>query len=121
MAFLKASPSIVDTFHAKAVTSQAVFRHADEKAFWIRARRNHLLAGWACDLTDEDSQNYLRLLLDADFARVSTSATEGYLMMKIRNDLMGFGIFLSPTQIKEVCEAFERQALTEMDSKPVAH
>lgn len=105
--------AILDTFHAKGLTSQAAYRSRDEAAFWIRARRNRLLAGWACDLTDEDSQNYLRLLLDADFARVSTSATEGFLMLKIRNDLMGFGIFLSSAELKDVCRRFEQQALLE--------
>jgi len=105
--------AILETFHAKGATSQAAYRSQDEAAFWIRARRNRLLAGWACDLTDEDSQNYLRLLLDADFARVSTSATEGFLMLKIRNDLMGFGIFLSPAELKDVCRRFEQQALLE--------
>lgn len=104
---------ILDTFHAKGLTSQIVYRNADEAAFWVRARRNRLLAGWVCDLTDEDSQNYLRLLLDADFARVSTSAIEGFLMLKIRNDLMGFGIFLSPAELREVCQRFEQQAWLE--------
>ena len=83
---------------------------------WIRARRNQLLAKWACDLTDEDNQNYLKLLLDADFARVSTTAAEGFLMLKIRNDLMGFGIFLSSAELRDVCSRFERQAMLEHQS-----
>ncbi|KIL98506.1 hypothetical protein CCC_01956 [Paramagnetospirillum magnetotacticum MS-1] len=107
---------ILDTFYAKGATSQAAYRSKDEAAFWVRARRNRLLAGWVCDLTDEDSQNYHRLLLDADFARVSTSATEGFLMLKIRNDLMGFGIFLSPIQLQDVCRGFEQQALLDLGS-----
>ncbi len=105
--------SIVDTFHAKGSTSQAAFVAGREASFWVRARRNKLLAEWACDLTDEDNQNYLKLLLDADFAKVESKATEGFLMLKIRNDLMGFGIFLSPGELSDVCARFERQALLE--------
>lgn len=110
--------AILETFHAKGLTSQASYRNRDEAAFWVRARRNRLLAAWVCDLTDEDSQNYLRLLLDADFARVSTSAEEGFLMQKIRNDLMGFGIVLSPAELKDVCQRFERQAWLEHQEPP---
>jgi len=105
--------SIVDTFHAKASTNQATFVADREAPFWVRARRNKLLAEWVCDLTDEDNQNYLKLLLDADFAKVDSKATEGFLMLKIRNDLMGFGIFLTPDQLVDVCARYERQALLE--------
>lgn len=108
--------SILDTFAAKGTTSQANFVGAAERAFWVRARRNRLLADWACDLTDENNQAYLRLLLDADFAKVETRAEEGFLMLKIRNDLMGFGIFLSPDELKDVYRRFERQALLEHQS-----
>lgn len=105
--------SILDTFAAKGTSSQANFIGKAEEAFWVRARRNHLLADWACDLTDENNQAYLRLLLDADFAKVETSAEEGFLMLKIRNDLMGFGVFLSSEDLKDVCTRFERQAWQE--------
>jgi hypothetical protein len=105
--------SLLETFAAKGLTSQANFIGRQESAFWIRVRRNQLLAGWVCDLTDEDSQAYLKLLLDADFARVSTTASEGFLMLKIRNDLMGFGVFLPATELRDVCARFERQALVE--------
>lgn len=104
---------ILDTFAAKASTSQAAFVGNAEETFWVRARRNHLLADWACDLTDENNQAYLRLLLDADFAKVETRAEEGFLMLKIRNDLMGFGVFLTADQMKDVCARFERQAWLE--------
>ena len=105
--------SLLETFAAKGRTSEITYTSRDETRFWIRARRNRLLAQWACDLTDEDNQNYLKLLLDADFATVETSATEGFLMLKIRNDLMGFGIFLTPDQLNEVYRDFERQAMLE--------
>ncbi len=105
--------TFLETFAAKGSTSQAGYIHGTEEAFWIRARRNQLLAKWACDLTDEDSQTYLKVLLDADFARVESKAAEGFLLLKIRNDLMGFGIFLSPEQIREFNAAFEQQALLE--------
>jgi hypothetical protein len=104
---------IVETFGAKASTSQANYVAHSEAAFWVRARRNRLLADWACDLTDENNQAYLKLLLDADFAKVNSTAKEGFLMLKIRNDLMGFGVFLSAEELKEVCERFERQAWLE--------
>ncbi|CAA7613785.1 ATPase inhibitor subunit zeta [Magnetospirillum sp. SS-4] len=107
------SSTFLETFAAKGSTSQAGFVHGNEEAFWIRARRNQLLAKWACDLTDEDSQTYLKVLLDADFARVQAKAAEGFLLLKIRNDLMGFGVFLSPQQIRDVCADFEQQALLE--------
>lgn len=105
--------SILDTFAARGTTSQANFVGAAEVAFWVRARRNRLLADWACDLTDENNQAYLRLLLDADFAKVESKAEEGFLMLKIRNDLMGFGIFLTPEELKDVCRRFEQQAWLE--------
>lgn len=105
--------SILDSFHAKGTSSEAVFVGDREAAFWVRARRNSLLADWACDLTDENNQAYLKLLLDADFARVESSAEEGFLMLKIRNDLMGFGVFLSAEELKDVCRRFERQAWLE--------
>lgn len=112
--------SILETFHAKGLTSQAAHRHESEAAFWVRARRNRMLAEWVCDLTDEDKQNYLRLLLDADFAKVSTQATEGFLLLKIRNDLMGFGIFLPADEMKDVCERFHRQAWLDQPSPAAA-
>lgn len=105
--------SILDTFTAKGTSSQANFVGKAEEAFWVRARRNRLLADWACDLTDENNQAYLKLLLDADFAKVETSAEEGFLMLKIRNDLMGFGVFLTPEDLKDVYRRFERQAWLE--------
>ncbi|MBI3444435.1 MAG: DUF1476 family protein [Magnetospirillum sp.] len=105
--------SLLETFAAKGRTSEASFTNRDEARFWLRARRNKKLAQWTCDLTDEDNQNYLRLLLDADFASVETAATESFLMMKIRNDLMGFGIFLSPAQLAQVCADFEQEAMLE--------
>lgn len=104
---------IVETFHAKGSTNQASFVADRETAFWVRARRNHLLADWACDLTDENNQAYLKLLLDADFAKVESKAEEGFLMLKIRNDLMGFGVFLSAEDLKDVYQRFERQAWLE--------
>lgn len=105
--------SVLDAFSAKSGNSQAGFVHDSEAGFWIRARRNRLLADWTCDLTDEDNQAYLRLLLDADFAKVESKAVEGFLMLKIRNDLMGFGVFLSAQDIKDVCLRFEQQAWQE--------
>lgn len=105
--------SILDSFTAKGTTSQAEFIGNAEAAFWVRARRNRLLADWTCDLTDENNQAYLRLLLDADFAKVESRAEEGFLMLKIRNDLMGFGVFLSAEALKDVCQRFERQAWLE--------
>ncbi len=105
--------TLLETFAAKAATSQTGYVHDSETVFWTRARRNRLLAQWACDLTDNDTQTYLRLLLDADFARVESKAAEGFLLLKIRNDLMGFGVFLTARQIREVCAEFEQQALLE--------
>jgi Domain of unknown function (DUF1476). len=105
--------SVLDAFAAKGGTSQAGFIHEREAGFWIRARRNRLLADWACDLTDENNQAYLRLLLDADFAKVESKAAEGFLMLKIRNDLMGFGVFLSAEELRDVCRRFEQQAWLE--------
>jgi hypothetical protein len=105
--------SLLESFTAKGTSSQAAFVSSAEAHFWVRARRNHLLAEWACDLTGENNQAYLRLLLDADFAKVETTAEEGFLMLKIRNDLMGFGVFLSPEDLKDVCRRFERQAWLE--------
>lgn len=104
---------IVDTFSAKGCTNQVNFVADREAAFWVRARRNRLLADWACDLTDENNQAYLKQLLDADFAKVESKAAEGFLMLKIRNDLMGFGVFLSAEELKDVYERFERQAWLE--------
>lgn len=109
--------SLLNTFSAKGGSSQAGFVHGREAEFWMRARRNHLLADWACDLTDENNQAYLKLLLDADFAKVETRAAEGFLMLKIRNDLMGFGVFLSAEELQDVCHRFERQAWLEQQPK----
>lgn len=91
--------------------------HGHEAEFWIRARRNHLLADWACDLTDENNQAYLKLLLDTDFAKAETTAAADFLMLKIRNDLMGFGVFLSAEELREVCRRFERQAWLERQNE----
>lgn len=105
--------AIVEAFRAKGSTSQAAFVGDREASFWVRARRNRLLADWTCDLTDENNQAYLKLLLDADFAKVESKAEEGFLMLKIRNDLMGFGVFLSAKELRDVCQGFERQAWLE--------
>ncbi|HSV29734.1 MAG TPA: ATPase inhibitor subunit zeta [Candidatus Omnitrophota bacterium] len=100
-----------DAMSSKGQVSQARFVHENETRFWVRARRNRLLAEWACDLTDETSQAYLRLLLDEDFARRDS---EGILLLKIKNDLAGFGVFLPIEEIKDMCDRFERQAWLEM-------
>lgn len=101
-------PAGLGAFEAKGSVSQAAFVHDRESAFWLRARRNKLLADWACDLTDEDNQAYLKLLLDEDFARWGDDA---FLMVKIRNDLAGFGVFLTQKQLADVCDGLERQVL----------
>ena len=36
----------VHTVDAKGITSQFSFVAGQEEAFWLRARRNHLLADW---------------------------------------------------------------------------
>ncbi|MCA1908615.1 MAG: ATPase inhibitor subunit zeta [Magnetospirillum sp.] len=103
----------VHTVDAKGVTSQLNFVAGQEAGFWIRARRNHLLAQWFSDLTDEDQQSYVRLLLDADFAKVETREAAAWILTKIRNDLMGFGIFLSLEDLQELAERFRLQAWRE--------
>ncbi|KAF0222856.1 MAG: hypothetical protein FD176_2338 [Rhodospirillaceae bacterium] len=103
----------VHTVDAKGVTSQFNFIAGQESAFWIRARRNHLLAQWFSDLTDECQQTYVQLLLDADFARVQTRESEAWILIKIRNDLMGFGVFQSLDQLREVAERCRLQAWQE--------
>ena len=103
----------VHTVDAKGVTSQVNFIAVQESAFWIRAKRNRLLAEWFSDLTDENTQSYLKLLLDEDFARAESLDKENWILLKIRNDLMGFGIFMTPEQMREVFEGCERQALLE--------
>ena len=104
---------IIEAFNAKNKLSQSGFVSQSEAAFWVRARRNKLLAQWTCDLTDEDNQTYLKLLLDADFAKVTTTEGENFLLLKIKNDLMGFGVFLSTEQLNQVFEHFELQAWRE--------
>ena len=103
----------VHTVDAKGITSQFSFVAGQEEAFWLRARRNHLLAEWFSDLTDESQQTYVRLLLDADFARVETREAEKWILVKIRNDLMGFGIFLGMEQMREVADRCWKQAVLE--------
>ncbi len=104
---------IIEAFNAKNKLSQSGFVSQSEAAFWVRAKRNKLLAQWTCDLTDEDNQAYLKLLLDADFAKVTTTEGENFLLLKIKNDLMGFGVFLSTEQLNQVFEHFELQAWRE--------
>lgn len=104
----------IHTFDAKGATSQANFVNREESLFWVRARRNRLLADWACDLTDENNQAYLRVLLDIDFAKVETADAVNFLLVKIRNDLMGFGVFLPMKDIEEVYRRFEHQARQEL-------
>lgn len=106
-------PSWLDAFQAKGGASQTAFVRGREAAFWVRARRNRLLAEWTCDLTDENNQAYFRLLLDEDFAR--RDSDDGLLLVKIRNDLAGFGVFLTDWQLREVRDAFERQAWAERE------
>lgn len=103
----------IRTVDAKGITSQYNFIANQEGAFWVRARRNRLLAQWFSDLTDEDVQSYLKLLLDADFAKVETREAERWILIKIRNDLMGFGIFLTLQQLEDVRHLYELQARLE--------
>lgn len=103
----------VHTVDAKGVTSQFNFIAGQEAAFWVRARRNHLLADWFSDLTDEAQQTYVRLLLDADFAKVESREAEEWILLKIRNDLMGFGVFLNMEQLREVAERCRQRAWRE--------
>lgn len=101
---------LVETMNAKGHVAQAQFVSDREAAFWVRARRNRKLAEWTCSLTDEDNQAYLRLLLDEDFAR---RTNEGILLLKIKNDLAGFGVFLSLAQIEDMCARFEQDSWLE--------
>lgn len=105
--------SFEDMMSGKGLVSQNRFIHEHEAQFWVRARRNRMLADWTCDLTDESNQAYLRLLLDEDFAR----RDEGILLLKIKNDLAGFGVFLSMAEIQDVCRRFEQQALIEIEDR----
>ncbi|MGE5547160.1 MAG: ATPase inhibitor subunit zeta [Solirubrobacterales bacterium] len=105
--------TFLQTMHSKGSTAQAAFVAEQEGAFWVRARRNRLLAEWACDLTDDDSQNYTRLLLDVDFAKAASPETTDFLLVKIRNDLMGYGIFLSMEQMRDEFDRVQRQAWLE--------
>lgn len=104
---------LVHALQSKGISSQLTFIAGQEAAFWVRARRNHLLAEWFSDLTDEHQQNYVRLLLDADFAKVETREAESWILTKIRNDLMGFGIFLTMEQMREVAERCRLRAWQE--------
>jgi hypothetical protein len=103
----------VRTVDAKGATSQRNFIATQEASFWMRARRNRLLADWFSDLTDENVQSYLKLLLDEDFARGANRTAVEWILVKIRNDLMGFGIFVSQTELRQRLEQFERQAWLE--------
>ncbi|CAA7616092.1 conserved hypothetical protein [Magnetospirillum sp. LM-5] len=103
----------VRTVDAKGATSQVNFIANQEAAFWVRARRNRLLAEWFSDLTDEDSQSYLKLLLDEDFARVESREAERWILLKIRNDLLGFGVLQSLDDLRDRFQRFERQAWLE--------
>lgn len=103
----------IHTIDAKGATSQRDFVSQSEREFHVRARRNRLLADWTCDLTDEDNQAYLRLLLDVDFAKVESADAMEFLLVKILNDLMGFGVFLPMTALKDVYARFESQARDE--------
>lgn len=107
----------VHTVDAKGLTSQFNFVAGQEAGFWIRARRNHLLAEWFSDLTDESQQTYVRLLLDADFAKVETREAENWILVKIRNDLMGFGIFLTLEQMRDQLDRCRLQAWQERQGR----
>lgn len=106
--------SYQDAMSAKGQVSQNRFIHEHEMRFWLRARRNKMLAEWTCDLTDESNQAYHRLLLDEDFAR---RENDGFLLLKIKNDLAGFGVFLSMAEIEDVCRRFEDLALVEVEDR----
>lgn len=106
----------IRTVDAKGATAQASFVNRQEALFWVRSRRNKLLADWACDLTDENNQAYLRVLLDVDFAKVESEDAVAFLLVKIRNDLMGFGIFLPMAEIADVYRRFETQARLECNT-----
>ncbi|WP_142847872.1 ATPase inhibitor subunit zeta [Telmatospirillum sp. J64-1] len=110
----------IRTIDAKGSTSQAKFVNEREAEFWVRARRNRLLAEWACGLTDESSQNYLKVLLDIDFAKAGDHDREDFLLVKIRNDLMGFGVFLPLSEIRDMLERFEEQARREKSEAALA-
>ena len=103
----------IRTVDAKGITNQFSFIANQEGAFWIRARRNRLLANWFSDLTDENDQSYLKLLLDTDFARVESHEAESWILTKVGNDLRGFGIFLSRHQLRDVFHHCELQARLE--------
>lgn len=103
----------IRTVDAKGATAQANFVNRQEAEFWIRARRNKLLADWACDLTDENNQAYLRVLLDVEFAKAESTDAVSFLLVKIRNDLMGFGVFLPMAEIEDAYRRFETQARLE--------
>jgi hypothetical protein len=96
---------------AKGAVSQAGFVSAQEAPFWRRARRNRRLAEWFSDLTDAHEQSYLRLLLDEDFARSETDAAERWILLKIKNDLMGYGVFLNDAEMAEVLSRLDARVL----------
>lgn len=96
------SNEYVETVTAKGVVSQLNHVSKSEEDFWKRAARNKKLATWFSSLADSSEESYLKLLLDEDFAKVESHKAEEWILHKIKNDLMGYGIFLTEDQIKSL-------------------
>jgi len=112
--------SFLDAVRAKGLASEFAAVAADDRAFRIRAKRNRLMAEWVADLTDESDSSWFRLLLDIDFARQEGPEADRFLLLKIRNDLMGFGVFLSEAALAQSFAGFRETARRCVDGEDSA-
>lgn len=114
------SDDFLSTMGAKRATSEYQHVAAAEESFYIRARRNKLLAQWVCHTTNRsiDSAKYLIELIDAD---LDHGIDDNLMIQKITSDLKLFGVHYSNDEMRKLLSSFELQArLEKIPGHPMA-
>ena len=86
---------------------EAEFKHNQELAFRVTARRNRLFGLWAAqklELPADQHEAYARTVVEADFEKPG----DGDVIEKVRSDLAAKGIGMTEPQLR-----------TELDSRAV--
>lgn len=98
---------------AKKSTNEFNYIAQQENEFYIRVRRNKLLANWAAHMLGLPSNHipqYINDIIDSD---LSSNKTNSSMIDKVISDLLKIGISFSCEEMQKLLVDFENQARLE--------